>query len=114
MDTLAITSFHQKRIEGTITARSPELLFFSIPYDKGWHAKVDGKEEKPILCNIGFMGLLLQPGQHEVTLYYKPLYFSESIIITIIGIFLYLGFIIAYLLLLRKGVVSKKLQLNKN
>jgi uncharacterized membrane protein YfhO len=46
-DTLKIIDQGNNLIKGTINLKKKKLLFFSIPFDKGWAAIVDGK--KPIL-----------------------------------------------------------------
>ena len=94
-DTLSITQFSENRIQGTISPTTKKLLFFSIPYDKGWHALIDGKPVQPILCNIGFMGLILEPGKHNVELFYHPPWFNESLLVTIITLLIYLTAIAA-------------------
>jgi uncharacterized membrane protein YfhO len=89
-DTLSITYFSQNRIKGTIQSDSTRMLFLSIPYDKGWHAIVDGKQTEPMLCNIGFLGLILDAGKHEIELFYEPPFFRLSLYMTFVGIFVYL------------------------
>jgi uncharacterized membrane protein YfhO len=42
--TLTIETFEDTRITGTVTADEDGLLFLSIPYDKGWNLKIDGKK----------------------------------------------------------------------
>jgi uncharacterized membrane protein YfhO len=101
-DTLSIRLFSQNRIEGTITASKNELLFFSIPYDKGWSARVDGITEKPLLVNIGFLGVPLDKGSHTVELRYTPPYFYAGLLVTIAGLLLYL------MLITVKSTVEKK------
>jgi hypothetical protein len=74
-DTLAISSYDENNIKGTIKMSDKKMLFFSIPYDQGWHAVVDGKEVPTYQVNIGFTGLLLDKGDHTVELFYKvPLF----------------------------------------
>jgi len=90
-DTMAITRFSQNHINGTIDLDSAKMLFFSIPYDKGWHAVVDGKEVQPLVCNIGFIGLFIEKGRHEVELKYTPSYFFLTLMLTFGGILLYFG-----------------------
>ena len=93
-DTLNITHFSQNRITGTIYLKNPKLLFFSIPYDKGWNAVIDNKKVKPMMCNIGFMGFFLQPGQHSIVLFYKPPFYYQSMIITILAFLIYMAYIL--------------------
>jgi uncharacterized membrane protein YfhO len=90
-DTLAMTFFSQNRLKGTIELDSTKMLFFSIPYDKGWQATIDGKAAKPDICNIGFMGFLIEPGKHEVELFFIPPFFKLTLLLTLAGIFLYVG-----------------------
>jgi uncharacterized membrane protein YfhO len=92
-DTLTVSLFSQKRITGTIDLKTPKMLFFSIPFDRGWNALIDNKQVKPSLCNIGFMGFMLDPGRHTVDLYYRPPYFIASLWVTILFFLLYLVWI---------------------
>jgi uncharacterized membrane protein YfhO len=92
-DTLAVTYFSQNRITGRITLEKPQLLYLSIPYDDGWRAMVDGKFEKPILCNVGFTGFLLDAGKHEIEVVYRPPYFNLSIWLSIAGLILFGGLV---------------------
>lgn len=88
-DTLQIAGFTNNRITGTIDLKATKLLFFSIPYDKGWHCKIDGTPTELILCNIGFMGLCLESGKHTIDLFYKPPYFTQSLIASMVGFLVY-------------------------
>ena len=88
-DTLNMTRFSENRIEGTIKTDHPKLLFFSIPSDRGWHATVDNQAVAPVLTNIGFIGLVLQPGDHKVVLFYKPPYFNISLFVSIISLLIF-------------------------
>jgi len=99
-DTLQMTLFSNNRIRGTIDLKEPKLLFFSIPFDKGWHANIDGISTDPILSNIGFIGFFLDPGMHKVELFYKPPYFNLSLLVSVIGLLVY--FILISLKLFRK------------
>lgn len=89
---LEISSFSNKHFTGTINLSKPKLLFFSIPYDKGWHITIDGEKKNLMLCNIGFMGIELDKGFHRIELKYELPYFKLGIILTIIGGFLFIIF----------------------
>lgn len=89
-DTLQISEFSNNRITGNIDIQEPRLLFFSIPYDKGWRCKVDGKETALQLCNVGFLGLKLETGKHDIELVYKPPYFKISLFASLAGVIIYL------------------------
>jgi len=89
-DTMHMTSFTNNRITGTIDLKTAKLLFFTIPYDQGWQCKINGKPAKLMLCNIGFMGLYLDPGKYDIELFFKPLLFNESLIASLAGVLIYL------------------------
>jgi len=94
-EALVITEHGQNIIKGKINLSKKKLLFFSIPYDKGWKAEVDGKEVELELVNIGFMGLIVDKGEHAVELNYSPPYIYAGTIISASAfiLFLFLAFI---------------------
>jgi len=85
-DTLTIAQHTQNQIKGIIKLENDKMLFLSIPFDMGWHALVDGKTQKLELINMGFMGLPLTKGTHNVELFYKPPYIVEGGIVSAISI----------------------------
>ena len=88
-ETLVISEHRQNIIRGKITLASKKLLFFSIPFDPGWSANVDGENVKPIMVNIGFTGLFLEKGRHDIELSYAPPYFKLGAFISLAAIFIY-------------------------
>lgn len=59
-------------LTGTISTTRDKFLCFSIPYDKGWTAYVDGQKANLVQANIGFMGVDLPAGDHDIELKYWP------------------------------------------
>jgi uncharacterized membrane protein YfhO len=86
---LNIAEHSQNRIKGTIEVDKKVMLFFSIPYDPGWTAIVDGKKVKPERINIGFMGLMIEPGVHRVALEFRLPYFFPAILLSIFSLIIY-------------------------
>jgi uncharacterized membrane protein YfhO len=64
------------------------MVFFAIPYDKGWKVKVNGKPVEPVNINIAFMGIPLEKGFHNIELKFIPPFFYTGIIISIISLVL--------------------------
>lgn len=91
-DTLQLQSFTPNRIKGSIEVTSNRVLFFSIPFDRGWHGLLDGEEVSLEKVNIGFTGMMLPSGKHQVELYYEPPFVKLGMAITILTILLYGGF----------------------
>ncbi len=100
-DTLTITSFKEDHITGKINISKPELLFFSILYDKNWKLKINGEEKHSLRVNWGFTGVLLDKGEYDVELRYeKQIRSSQFLIVDIISLLLVL--IISGLYIFRK------------
>jgi uncharacterized membrane protein YfhO len=77
-DTLSIREHSQNGISGTIALTQKRLMFFSIPFDRGWSARVDGKKAELLRLNVGFMGLVLEPGNHTIALEFEPPYLAAG------------------------------------
>lgn len=95
-----VTSSH---IKGTIKAKEDSMLVFTIPYEKGWHIKIDGKsvDQKKVLYVL--MGFSVSEGEHTVEMRYIPEGLAAGIIISLIGIVL-----LAWMYLhLRKSVLKE-------
>ena len=48
-----------------------EFVFFSIPWESGWSATIDGEAVDLEKVNVGFMGLAVPAGDHEIVLHYE-------------------------------------------
>ena len=54
-----------------IDARQAGLVVFTIPHDKGFTATLDGEKAEIIPCSVSFMGVWVEPGEHEITFTYR-------------------------------------------
>lgn len=64
------------------------LLFFSVPYEKGFHAYVDGEETRIVKVDFGFMAVYVPKGVHEVEFKYELYGLKEGLYATLAGIVL--------------------------
>ena len=64
--------FSHNLIKGHITVSNPSMLFFSMPFDVGWKATADGVPVELQKVDIGFTGMMLEPGTHQIILKYEP------------------------------------------
>ena len=62
----------------------------TLPYDKGWSAKINNKEVALKKAQGGFMRVDVPQGTGEVTLTFIPNGFKEGVILSLLGI---IGFI---------------------
>ena len=90
-DTLKITAFNDNYISGTIAVAKDKMMYLSVPYDIGWHLKVDGKETNKIEINGGMTGVLLNKGAHTVEMAYKLPYWNAGLIMSFSGLVLFAG-----------------------
>ena len=54
-----------------IDAKEAGLVVFTIPHDKGFSARVDGQDAEIIPCSVSFMGVWVEPGEHEIVFTYQ-------------------------------------------
>lgn len=79
---------------GTFNFSQDKFLCFSIPYSSGWSAYVDGQEVELMQANSMYMGIMLTPGEHTVELKYMTPGLPIGIIMSIVGLFLFICVII--------------------
>ena len=53
-----------------IDAKEAGLLVFTIPFDKGFSAVVDGAPAEIIPCDASFMAVWVEPGEHDIAFTY--------------------------------------------
>ncbi len=85
-NTFNITKFKNKKIEGNISLNTDKILFFSIPYDKGWTIYANGEKITPEMSNVGFTSIYLKKGNYNIELKYLPLYFYQTIVLAVISL----------------------------
>lgn len=89
-------SFSENKITGTVNMPAPGVLFFSIPFDEGWHIYVNGREAQPERINIGFTGLFLDKGEYNINLEFKAPFLRIGSIISFIALIIYVGLFYYY------------------
>lgn len=71
-----------------------QYLLFTIPYEKDWHVKIDGKEVTPVKVADTLLSVPVDKGMHEIDLKYIPrgLYLGMSI--SAITLLMFIGTIV--------------------
>ena len=83
----SIESFTEDSFSGTINiAAGDELVFTSIPYDKGWVIRVDGKKAETFEVLGATTGFYVTPGSHTLTMEYRPACFVYGGLISLCGL----------------------------
>lgn len=81
-----------------ITLDKPGLVFFSVPYEDGWSAKVNGNTTEVEKVNIGFMAVFCKAGKNTIRFDYMTPGLIPGLFISIAAVLA----IIAYILLCKK------------
>lgn len=62
---------HDDGFTAHIDAKEAGLVVFTIPYDKGFSATVDEQKAEVIPCDVSFMAVWVEPGEHEIAFTYR-------------------------------------------
>ena len=73
-DTLRISSFTDHDIQGHLQLPAPKVLFFAIPFDKGWTLLANGQPVTLEPVFSGLLGAVLPPGSYAIRLHYQDPY----------------------------------------
>ncbi|MCL1828444.1 MAG: YfhO family protein [Oscillospiraceae bacterium] len=82
-NTMELTEFKETRVAGHIAAEKDGLLFTSIPYEKGWRARVDGEEAEIITVGGSMAALRLETGEHEIEFTYRSYGLPAGLLISV-------------------------------
>lgn len=72
-------------IRGSIAVEQDGVLFFSVPYEKGWSVRVDGKEIETAKAAGAWLSAPIKSGAHRVTARYTPPGFAVGLIVSLLA-----------------------------
>lgn len=85
-----------------IETSEPELVFFSVPYEAGFTATVNGAPADVELVNQGFMAVAVPAGVSEIRFDYETPGLKLGLLISLAAVVLLLFYLLCYRLWLRK------------
>lgn len=77
-----------------INLERENLVFFSVPYDEGWSAYVNGEKVEIEKVNIGFMAVLAPKGNNEIEFVYETPGLSAGIVITLGSALMFIAYLV--------------------
>lgn len=89
-----IEYFNDNSLYGSINLTKPAVVFFSIPYNKGWQIYDNNEYIQYYNVQGGFIGVYLEPGDHYINFIYKPPGLKIGIILSASGVVLFFCLII--------------------
>lgn len=108
---ITIESFTDTSIHAQVEAVSDGLMVMSIPFDKGWHVKVDNQKVETQAVDDCLLSFELLKGSHKIELRFFPEKLFMGLMITLVSvlilIFLFIiksGIMVSTIKYLRKGV----------
>lgn len=107
-------NFKQSHLTGTIrTEKDSQTIFTSIPYDKGWHIIVDGKEvETYEVMNALIAFDIDEAGDHTLEMKYFPTAYKLGLTISLAGIIVFIAIMIFELI--SKALFRKFMKLEES
>lgn len=90
-ETFTDLEFNNHGFTGKVNVKEDGILFISLPYSSGFKAFVDGKETKIFKAHVGYMGILVSSGNHEIEFVYKTPGLFWGINISIISLIIVLS-----------------------
>ena len=95
-----------------IDAPGDGLLFFSVPYDKGWTATVNGEEAEIVKANVGFMAVKIPEGESTVRFNYMTPGLIPGLLVSAVSASLLIIYLLICMLLSKKGRKRNKAEDN--
>ena len=92
--------------ESAITLKRDNLVFFSIPYDEGWSATVNGKPVEIEKVNVGFMAVPAEAGDNTIKFTYKTPGLNTGFFITLFAFIVWLLYTVISAVLNKQGLLS--------
>lgn len=91
---LKIDNYSDTRIMGTIQTFENQTVFTSLSYDDGWRVYIDDEEVETFKIGNALLGFDITPGSHKIELAFYPKEINTGITISIIGLIIFMGFIV--------------------
>lgn len=69
------------------------LVFYSVPYEDGWSAEVNGEPAEIVKSNIGFMAVLAPAGDNQIVFHYETPGLKTGFLISVLALILLGGYL---------------------
>lgn len=107
----ALTSAYEFKTDNrgftaSVVRQKETLVFFSVPYDEGWSATVNGKEAEIEKVNVGFMAVKVPAGNSVIRFNYMTPGLMTGIKVTAVAAILLIFYAIIYIIINRKRAVG--------
>ncbi len=87
----------------TVNLERENLVFYSVPYEDGWSATVDGEPVKVEKANVGFMAVRVPAGEHTVRFDYMTPGLITGAMVTLASAVILAGYMLICIKLKKKN-----------
>ncbi len=106
-ETSAIYFETDKRgFSATVKREKENLVFFSIPYDEGWTATVNGEACEIEKVNVGFMAVKVPAGTSEIRFEFTTPGLKIGLLTTAFSCLIFLVYMLAFLVYRKKHIAN--------
>jgi len=88
---IQISDFKPTNIKASVNLSKDEVIYASIPFDKGWAITDNGNKIDKLILSGGMTGFLLNKGNHVLELTYTSLNFKKGLYISVISFCIFIG-----------------------
>ncbi len=85
-----------------ISTDSDNLVFFSVPFEKGWSAKVNGIDTEIEAVDSGFMAVPVSAGNNTIEFFYETSGLKAGALVSLTGVLILTAYMIGGYLLRKK------------
>lgn len=86
-------TYNSKGFHATISTDQPNLVFFSVPWEEGWSAEVNGEPVSIEKADVGFMAVPVPAGDSEITFTYHTSGLKAGALLSLGGLVLFAGYL---------------------
>ncbi len=90
-------SYINNGMKSKIISNKDTLSIYTVPYDEGWSAYVNGKKVKIEEVDNGFMAIKINKGENNIKFKYFPSGLLEGLIISVISLLIFIIYVILYM-----------------
>ena len=95
-------SYGKNSFKATYTGNKDNIIFFSVPFEEGWSAKVNGKDAQILKTNVGFMAVKTEKGANEIEFSYVTPGLKIGAVSTVCSIAVFIAYTAFANILLKK------------
>lgn len=89
--------FMKNGFNSKIISTNETLAIYTIPYDDGWSATINGKKVDIEKVDNGFIAVKINKGKNEIKFKYFPKGLKEGLMISGVSLIIYIIYVILYM-----------------